>query len=38
VDAALHTIAMEHGKLSEEDDAAYIAQLKKDKRYLRDVY
>lgn len=38
VDAALHTIAREHGKLSEEDAAAYIAQLKKDKRYLRDVY
>jgi sulfite reductase (NADPH) flavoprotein alpha-component len=38
VDAALHTIAKEHGKLSEEDAAAYIAQLKKDKRYLRDVY
>lgn len=38
VDAALHAIVIEHGKLSEEDAAAYIAQLKKDKRYLRDVY
>lgn len=38
VDAALLTIAREHGKLSEEDAAAYIAQMKKDKRYLRDVY
>jgi sulfite reductase (NADPH) flavoprotein alpha-component len=38
VDAALHTIAMEHGKLSEADAAAFISQLKKDKRYLRDVY
>jgi sulfite reductase (NADPH) flavoprotein alpha-component len=38
VDAALHTIAKEHGKLSEEDAAAYVSQLKKDKRYLRDVY
>lgn len=38
VDAALHTIAREHGKLSAEEAAAYIAQLKKDKRYLRDVY
>ena len=38
VDAALHTIAREHGKLSEEDAAAYVAQLKKEKRYLRDVY
>ncbi len=38
VDAALLTIAKDHGKLSEEVAAAYIAQLKKDKRYLRDVY
>ncbi len=38
VDAALLSIAQEHGKLSEEAAAAYIAQLKKDKRYLRDVY
>jgi sulfite reductase (NADPH) flavoprotein alpha-component len=38
VDAALLSIAKEHGKLSDEDAAAYIAQLKKDKRYLRDVY
>ena len=38
VDAALLSIAKEHGKLSEEAAAAYIAQLKKDKRYLRDVY
>ncbi len=38
VDAALLTIAREHGKLSDEDAAAFIAQLKKDKRYLRDVY
>lgn len=38
VDVALLTIAREHGKLSEEDAAAFIAKLKKDKRYLRDVY
>ncbi|QTN32771.1 flavodoxin domain-containing protein [Akkermansiaceae bacterium] len=38
VDAALLTIAREHGELSDEDAAAFIAQLKKDKRYLRDVY
>jgi len=38
VDAALLTIAREHGKLSEQDATAYVAQLKKDKRYLRDVY
>jgi sulfite reductase (NADPH) flavoprotein alpha-component len=38
VDAALLTIAKDHGNLSEEAAAAYISQLKKDKRYLRDVY
>jgi sulfite reductase (NADPH) flavoprotein alpha-component len=38
VDAALLVIAREHGKLTEEAAAAYITQLKKDKRYLRDVY
>ncbi|HEY8932099.1 MAG TPA: sulfite reductase subunit alpha [Rariglobus sp.] len=38
VDAALHTVAEVHGKLSKEEAAAFIAQLKKDKRYQRDVY
>jgi sulfite reductase (NADPH) flavoprotein alpha-component len=38
VDQALHQIAQEHGKLSGDDAAAFIAQLKKEKRYLRDVY
>ncbi|MFT3990328.1 MAG: sulfite reductase subunit alpha [Luteolibacter sp.] len=38
VDAALHKVAEVHGKLSPEDAAAYISQLKKEKRYLRDVY
>lgn len=38
VDAALHKIAEEHGGLSAEDAAAWVNQLKKDKRYLRDVY
>ena len=38
VDAALLSIAKEHGKLTDEAAAAFIAQLKKDKRYLRDVY
>lgn len=38
VDQALLEIATRHGKLSAEDAAAYVAQLKKDKRYLRDVY
>jgi sulfite reductase (NADPH) flavoprotein alpha-component len=38
VDAALHTIAEQHGGLSKDDAAAFVNQLKKDKRYLRDVY
>ncbi len=38
VDQALLTIAKEQGKLSEEEAVAYIAALKKSKRYLRDVY
>ncbi len=38
VDAALHRIAEEHGGLAAEDAAAFVSQLKKDKRYLRDVY
>ena len=38
VDAALLQIAREQGKLSEEDAATWISQLKKDKRYQRDVY
>ena len=38
VDQALHAVIVEHGKLAAEDATAFIAQLKKDKRYLRDVY
>ncbi len=38
VDAALHTVAEQHGGLSKDDAAAWVNQLKKDKRYLRDVY
>ncbi|MFC5049024.1 sulfite reductase subunit alpha [Rubritalea spongiae] len=38
VDAALHTIAQEHGGLSEDEAAAFIKTLKKEKRYCRDVY
>jgi len=38
VDAALHTIAQEHGGLSEQAATEFVVQLKKDKRYLRDVY
>lgn len=38
VDKALHTIAQEHGGLSEQEAIDYYKQLKKDKRYARDVY
>ncbi len=38
VDVALHELIQTHGKKSEEEAAAYVAQLKKDKRYQRDVY
>lgn len=38
VDAALHAIAEEQGGLSKEAAAEWVGQLKKDKRYLRDVY
>lgn len=38
VDLALHKIAEEHGKLPADEAAAFIARLKKEKRYLRDVY
>lgn len=38
VDRALHDIAAEHGNLSEEEAVAFVKQLKKDKRYQRDVY
>ena len=38
VDAALNQIIREQGGLSEADSTAYIAELKKSKRYARDVY
>ena len=38
VDKALHTIVVEHGNLSEEDATHYINEMKKEKRYVRDVY
>jgi sulfite reductase (NADPH) flavoprotein alpha-component len=38
VDQALLKVAEQHGKLTPEEAAAFIAQLKKEKRYLRDVY
>ena len=38
VDAALHTIAETAGGLSAEAAAEYVAKLKSEKRYQRDVY
>ncbi len=38
VDAALHQIIQEHGSKSEDEAIDYVKQLKKDKRYGRDVY
>ena len=38
VHEALVEIVSEYGKISAEDAAAYVSDLKKDKRYQRDVY
>jgi len=38
VDLALHQLISEHGGRSEEEAADYVAQMKTDKRYRRDVY
>ncbi|MFZ4765230.1 MAG: diflavin oxidoreductase [Roseimicrobium sp.] len=38
VDAALHSIIQQQGGKSAEDAAAYVADMKKTKRYARDVY
>jgi sulfite reductase (NADPH) flavoprotein alpha-component len=38
VDKALHSLIEIHGGKSAEDAAAYVEQMKKDKRYRRDVY
>lgn len=38
VDDALHQVIATHGGLSAEKTADYVNQMKKDKRYLRDVY
>jgi sulfite reductase (NADPH) flavoprotein alpha-component len=38
VDVALHAIVSEQGSLTPAAAADYVAQLKKDRRYLRDVY
>ena len=38
VDQALRTIAQEQGSMSEEDTAAWVKALQKERRYLKDVY
>ncbi|HKP02586.1 MAG TPA: hypothetical protein VJU77_04405 [Chthoniobacterales bacterium] len=38
VDAALHEIVREHGGMSREAAAEYVANLRSQKRYRRDVY
>ncbi|MCH7225759.1 sulfite reductase flavoprotein subunit alpha [Haloferula sp. A504] len=38
VDSALHMIAEKHGGMGAEEAEAFVKQLKKDKRYQRDVY
>ena len=38
VDQALHRIVVSAGRLSSDDAAHYVSQLKKEKRYCRDVY
>ena len=38
VDAALHRVVAEHGGLSEDGAVEYVNALKKEKRYVRDVY
>jgi sulfite reductase (NADPH) flavoprotein alpha-component len=38
VDKALHSLIETHGGKSPEEAAAYVDQMKKDKRYRRDVY
>ena len=38
VDVALHQLIEKHGKMSEEESINYVNKLKKEKRYVRDVY
>lgn len=38
VDAALHEIIAQHGRLEPAAAVEYVKQLKKDHRYMRDVY
>ena len=38
VDAAIHAVVEEHGQMSKESAAEYVANLRTQKRYRRDVY
>jgi sulfite reductase (NADPH) flavoprotein alpha-component len=38
VDAAIHALVAEHGGMSKEAAAEYVASLRTEKRYRRDVY
>ena len=38
VDRALHEVVATHGGMSEADAAVYVQELKRQKRYVRDVY
>jgi sulfite reductase (NADPH) flavoprotein alpha-component len=38
VDQALHEIIAKEGSLSPEETILFVKQLKKDRRYQRDVY
>ncbi len=38
VDAALHAVVEKHGSKTADEAKAYVAKLKSDKRYQRDVY
>ena len=38
VDKALHDVIAKHGQKSQQEAIDYVNQLKKDKRYVRDVY
>jgi sulfite reductase (NADPH) flavoprotein alpha-component len=38
VDAAIHTVVQEHGGMNQESAAQYVANLRSQKRYRRDVY
>ena len=38
VDAALHEVVARHGAMDADDAADYVATMRKEKRYVRDVY